>query len=89
MNGSRLPVHVIHEQILAERMRRGEVCLAPANLSHLLDETNQIVISRQHERVDENPLLPSTAHLFQSAADHQRIEAKPVPIDISIVQRQG
>src|SRR5277367_3323557 len=41
VNGPRLAVHIIHEQVLTEIIRRGEVRLAATQLSHLLDEVHQ------------------------------------------------
>ena len=38
MHRPRLPVHVVHQQILPERVRCREVCLPPAHLGHLLHE---------------------------------------------------
>ena len=38
MDGPRLAVHVVHQQVLAERIGRREVRLAAAHLRHLLDE---------------------------------------------------
>src|SRR5450755_4425674 len=38
VDGLRLPRHVIHQQILAQRVRCGEVGLAAAHLGHFLDE---------------------------------------------------
>src|SRR5258708_10058981 len=46
MYGSRLFVHVVHEDVAAERARGGEVGLAVADLGDLADEADEIVFSR-------------------------------------------
>src|SRR5438270_274104 len=57
VNRARLPVHVVHQQVLTERVRGREIGLPAADLRHLLDEVHQSVIARQHKRVDQNSLL--------------------------------
>src|SRR5438045_9051923 len=47
----RLLVHVIHQDVLPERVRRREVRFAFANVGDAADEADQIVVSREHERV--------------------------------------
>ena len=44
MDGFRLPRHVIHQEILAERVWSSEIGFAAAHLSHFLDKLNQAVI---------------------------------------------
>ena len=43
MNRPRLAVHVVHQQVLAQRVGRGEIRFAAAQLGHLLDEIHQAV----------------------------------------------
>src|SRR4029079_19771334 len=50
----RLLVHVVHEHVAAERARRREVGLAVADLGDLAHEADQIVVAREHERVDQD-----------------------------------
>jgi hypothetical protein len=50
----RLPRHVIHQQILAQRIRRGEVSLPAAHLRDFLNELNQAVVRGEHKSVDHH-----------------------------------
>jgi len=54
VNRLRLPRHVIHQQILPERVGRRKVGLATAHLGYLLDELHQAIVRRQHERIDQH-----------------------------------
>ncbi len=47
-----LPRHVIHQQVLPQRVGRGEVGFAAAHLGDFLDELHQAIIGREHEGVD-------------------------------------
>ena len=85
----RLAVHVVHQQILAQRVGRGEIRLAAADLGHLLHEIHQAVIAGQHEGIDQDPLLLAAVHFFQRAADHQRVEAEGVLVHAAVFQRQA
>jgi len=46
--------HIVHQQILAERIWGGEIRLSAAHLRNLLDKLNQAIVAGQHEGVDEN-----------------------------------
>ena len=67
---------VVHEQILAEGVGRGEVGLAAAEFGDFLDEVDQAVIAGEHESIDENPGAFALRNFFQSLGDDQRIQAK-------------
>src|ERR1700737_3594212 len=54
VNRLRLARHVIHQQILAERVGSREVGLAAAHLSYFLNELHQSVVRRQHEGVNQH-----------------------------------
>ena len=45
------PLHIIHQDVLAQGHRRGEVGFPLANLRHTFDEIDQIIIVGQHEGV--------------------------------------
>src|SRR5688500_11935512 len=47
----RLAIHVVHQDVLAERVRRGEVRLAATDGRHPAHERDQVRIARQHERI--------------------------------------
>src|SRR6266545_5808731 len=76
VNRLRLLVHVVHQDVLAERIRRREVCLALADVGHPPNEANQVVVARQHERVDHDPALAARRHLSARFGDDERVEAE-------------
>src|SRR5687768_15595828 len=49
MDGLGLPVHVVHQDVLPERIRRREIGLAAADGGDPPDKSHQIVVARQHE----------------------------------------
>src|SRR5689334_19757314 len=53
-----LLVHVIHQHVSAQRAGRREVRLAVADLGDLAHEADEVVVAREHERVDQDPRLP-------------------------------
>src|SRR5438105_10174319 len=57
-----LLVHVIHQDVLTERVRRREIRLPFTDLGHSPDEAHQIVIPREHEGVDHDPALAAGGH---------------------------
>jgi hypothetical protein len=64
----RLAVHVVHQEVLAQRIGRSEVSLAAAQFRHLLDEVDQPVIAGQDEGVAQDALALAAAHPFERAA---------------------
>ncbi len=89
MNGSRLPVHVIHQQILAEVVRSSEVSLAATEFGDLLNEVDEAVIAGEHKGIDEDALLLAAVDLFQGLADDERIETEGVAIDAAIFESES
>src|SRR6202012_5417787 len=79
MDGAGLAVHVIHQQILSQGVRSGEIRLSPAQLRHFLNKVDQAVIAREHERIDDDALLLAAIYFLERAADDQRIETKSIP----------
>src|SRR5260221_14447479 len=61
----RFAIHVIHQQVLAEIVWRGEVGFASAQLRDFLNEIHQSEIAREHEGVDQDALLLAAADFFQ------------------------
>src|ERR1700704_5050779 len=55
----RFLIHVIHEHVLAERVGRGEVRLALADLGDAPDKADEVVIAGQHEGVDHDATFPA------------------------------
>ena len=73
VNSFGLPGHVIHQQVLAEGVRSGEVSFAAAHLRHLLHKLHQAVVAGQHEGVDQDSGALALGNFFQRLAYHQRI----------------
>ena len=88
MNGLRLARHVIHQQILAERVGSGEVGFAAAHLRNLLHELHQAVIGSQHEGIDQDAGAFALRDFFERLADHQRIETEGILVDPAIFERE-
>src|SRR5882672_12291261 len=62
MNRLRLLVHVVHQDVLPERVRRREVRLALADVGDAAHEAHQIVVAGEHEGVDHDPALAARRH---------------------------
>ena len=86
--GPRLLVHVVHQHVLAERARRREVRLAVADLGDLADEAHEVVVAREHERVDQDAGLAAGGHFRERLGDDERIEAEGVAVDAAVGPRQ-
>src|SRR5262245_46326055 len=78
VNCLRLLVHVVHEHVLSERVRRREVRLALADLGDAADEAHQIVVAGEHERIDHDPAPAARRDLRARFGDNERIEAERV-----------
>ena len=88
MDGFRLLVHVVHQHVLPERVRRREVRLTFANLRHPADEADQIVVAGEHERIDHDAALAACRHLGAGFGDDERIESERVLVDAPVGLRQ-
>src|SRR3954452_8290438 len=73
MDGARLLVHVVHQHVLPERPRRGEVGLAVADLRDPADEADQIGVPGEHERVDQDAGLAAGSDLGERLRDDERV----------------
>ncbi len=82
-------LHVVHQQVLAKRVRRGEVGFATAHFSDLLDEVDQVGIARQHEGVDQDSGLAAVGNLLQRLSNHVRIKPERVLVDAAVLLGQG
>ena len=63
---------VIHQDVLAQTLRRGVEDPAPVEARHLIDEVDEVRVSLQHKDVDDDALLRATSHLAQRRADGPR-----------------
>src|SRR6266571_5354344 len=83
---ARLAGHVVHEQILAEGVGRGEVGLAAAHLRNFLDKVDQRIVAGQHERIDHDPGALALVYLFERLPHDKRIEAESVFVDAAVFE---
>src|SRR5438477_9538620 len=57
VNGLGFLVHVVHQHVLTQSVRRREIRLPFADLGDPPHETDQVVIACEHERVDHDAAL--------------------------------
>src|SRR5208282_5960181 len=88
VNVAGLFADVIHQQVLAEGVRSGEIRFAAAELSHFLDEVDQAVVAREHERIDQNSGALALRDFFERLRDHQRIKSESVLVNAAIFQSE-
>src|SRR5258705_4004006 len=84
MNGLGLSVHVVHEDVLAKRVRRREVRLAAADRRDAPDERDEVRIAREHERVDHDAGLLAGVHLGEGLGYDERVEADGMLVDLDV-----
>lgn len=84
MYSPRLLAHIIHQQILAQRVGSREVGFAATDLRHSLDEIDEVVIPGQHEGVDEDARLAALGDFLERFLDDDGIEAEGVSVDPAI-----
>ena len=89
VNGSCLALHVVHQQILAEVVRCGEVGFSLAHLRDLLDELDEAVVCREHEGVDHYAGAFALVDFLERFADDKGVKAKGVFVDAAFLERQG
>ena len=63
MNMLNFLFHVIHQQVLPQGIRCGEVGLASADFRDLLDEADESVILCQHEGINQYAVAAAACHL--------------------------
>src|SRR5882724_8366048 len=85
----RFLIHVIHEHVLTEGVGCGELRLALADLGDAPDKTDEVVIARQHERVDHDATFPAGGDLGAGLGHDEGIEAESVLVDAAVGLRQG
>ena len=89
MNVAGLFADVIHQQVLAEGVRSGEICFAAAELGDFLDEVDQAVVAGEHESVDQNSGAFAFRYFFKRLRDHERVEAEGVLVNAAVFQSKG
>ncbi len=81
--------HVVHEEILAEGIGRGEVGFAAAHFGDFLDEVHQRIVAGEHEGVDHDACAFTFVHFFQGLADDEGVEAEGVFVDAAVFERES
>src|ERR1700730_10293460 len=89
MDVARLFPDVIHQQVLAQRVRRGEIGFAAAELGNFLHEVDQAVVAGEHKSIDQDSGTFAFGDFFQGLRDHQRIEAEGVLVNAAVFEREG
>ncbi len=81
-----LPRHVVHEEILAEGVGRGEVGFASAHFGDFLDEVDQGIVAGEHESVDHDARALALIYFLERLADDKGVEAEGVFVDAAVFQ---
>ena len=77
-------LHVVHQQVLAKCIGRGEVGFAAAHFGDFLHEVHQAVISGQHERIDQDAGAFALVYFLECLADYERIEAEGIFVNAAV-----
>ena len=80
-------LHVIHQQILAEGVRRGEVGLAAAHFRDFLDEVDEAVIAGEHKGIDHDAGALALVDFFERLADYEWIQTEGVFVNAAVFER--
>ena len=81
--------YVIHQQVLAKRVGRGEIGFAAAEFGDFLHEVDQAVIAGEHEGIDQDAGALAFGDFFERLGDDQRIEAEGVFVNAAVFEREG
>src|SRR4051794_27009673 len=71
----------VHQDVLAERHSCREVSFALADLRHLFNEVNQVIIVRQHEGVDHDAAAAALRYFSESFLQNARVKPHRVFIN--------
>src|SRR5262250_2137381 len=82
------PLHVIHEQVLTKRVRRGEIGFASTHLRDLLHKVNQAIVTRKHKCIDENASAFALVDFFQRLPNDKRIQPERILVYAAVFQRE-
>ena len=76
--------HEVHEEIVAEGLRGGEVGFAAAHGADLLDELHEREVAGEHEGVDHDVGALAAGDLFEGFGDDEGVEAEGVLVDAAV-----
>src|SRR6266436_2311616 len=82
-------LHLVHQQVLAEGVRRSEIGLAAAHLRDFLNEVDEAVVASKHEGVDHDARTLAFVDFFEGLADNERIQAESVFVDAAVFERES
>ena len=78
--------HEVHQEIVAEGLRGGEVGLAAAHGGDFLHELHEGEVAGEHKGVDHDIGALAAADFFESFGDDERVEAECIFVDATVGQ---
>ena len=84
MNGFHSSGHEVHEQIVAEGLRCGEVGFAATHGRDRLHELHEGEVAGEHEGVDHDVGAFTAADFFEGFGDDEGVEAEGVLVDAAV-----
>ena len=76
--------HKVHEEVVAEGLRCGEVRFASAHGADLLDELHEGEVVGEHEGVNHDVASFAAAYFFKGFFDDERVEAKSIFVNAAV-----
>src|SRR5579863_6416650 len=86
MNVAGFAADIIHEQVLAKGVWRGEVGFAAAELGDLLHEVDEAVVAGEHESIDEDSGALALRHFLERLRDDKGIETEGILVNAPIFE---
>src|SRR5579864_7995622 len=82
-------LHVIHQEVLPESVRRSEIGFAAAHFGDFLDEVDEAIVAGEHERIDHNAGALALIDFFERLADHEGVQTESIFVDAPVFERKG
>jgi hypothetical protein len=81
--------HEVHEEIVAQGLRGGEVGFAAAHGGDFLHELHEGEVAGEHEGVDHDVGAFAASDFFEGLGDDERVEAEGVLVDAAVGEGEG
>src|SRR6266404_2384068 len=81
-------LHEIHQQVLPEVLRGGEVGFTAAHLRNFLHKIDQRIVGREHEGIDHDVRPLAFVHFLERFADYEWIESEGVFVNAAVLKSQ-
>src|ERR1700733_11535476 len=81
------PPDIVHQDVLTEAHRSGEIGLSLTDLRYLLHEVNKIIIIGQHEGVDHNRASAAQRDFAKGLFENTRVQPHRILVNPAV--RQG